>query len=150
MTFMESPSKNIRFDMICEIRDHLTFLHENGGTGGYSYEKIAVFMNDVLGTQQMDKGDARRFLIGDNKLVRPSADRIAALLNESRTERAKVENHLSNAFHSVVVTVPLTPTLVEVFAKHAELLLLVDPKYIEKISLEIQRAGFDVPVLKKD
>ncbi|OIN86869.1 MAG: hypothetical protein AUJ12_04470 [Alphaproteobacteria bacterium CG1_02_46_17] len=148
MTFTESPSANLRDIIISEIRDHLTFLRDNGGTADYSYEKVALFLNKSLGTK-FDKGDARRFLIGENKLTRQNSLQISELLRTSRLERTRVENQLSQTFHSVVVCVPLTPALVEVFAKHAELLLLVDPRYVDKVHVAMQEAGHSIPNLEK-
>lgn len=102
MTSMVSQSRLMREKILDEIRDHLNFLHGNGGTDLYSYEKIAEIINGICGTK-FHKSDARKFILGEHRFSSSSAEVVAQLLIETRQARVRVESVLSKAFNSVVV-----------------------------------------------
>lgn len=142
MIFTLLPSESVRKDYLREIRDNFLFLRDNGSRKDSSYERIAEHINRILG-MRLHKSDARRFLLGTYHLSRASSSGIMHLLNFSREEKRRLENTLSGVFSDVVVSIPVTISLVEAFKKCDGLADALGPEAAEKIRQAINKFKFD-------
>jgi len=119
LTFTLLPSKISRQEIVDEIRENLSFLHENGPKSAYSFERLAIQINLKLGTN-FDKGDARRLITGENKLSNASLVDLGSLLGFTRCERSKMESTLAGIFNAVVICVPVSLELSKALQDHPD------------------------------